>query len=447
MTTRILTLCFVICATITNSYAAVHYVRPDGGNYGNENGSDWANAYDGFPANLTRGDTYYLGDGTYGAYSFNDSESGSTSIYVKKATASDHGTDTGWNSSYGDGQAHFIGEVEVERGYYELNGNHVPSSGLATEWGFKVSDSSLTRGIYLHSNTIEYVKIINWQFDMSVSTGRDKCIKGQCSGTDNKNITVSYCKFENFGDAISIDGCGPNTFEYNYFHRTLVDENGDHGDAIVVGTCRVCDNENDGNIYRYNHFNWQGQQIFFNGGASDTFVHRNTEVYGNVFYCDLTPGASTSGIHQASVRSTIDNIKIYNNTFYHLFYNVHERGNGMTGDMRNNISYDVRTDGDLGNLTHDYNYYETGTSVSETHIQTGGDPTVYGSNYSDFTLSRPTNAASTLGAAYQTDLLGKTRAADGTWDMGAYEYTGGFDTASPNPPNPPRNLHIVVSEN
>jgi len=87
--------------------AANHYIR-DGAS---GNGSDWTNAWDALPATLVRGDTYYIADGIYGSYSFNDAVDGEKYIYIKKAIESDHGTNTGWNSSYGDGQAVFINPV------------------------------------------------------------------------------------------------------------------------------------------------------------------------------------------------------------------------------------------------------------------------------------------------------------------------------------------------
>lgn len=38
---------------------------------GSDDGSDWTNAWTTLPATLTRGDTYWIADGQYGAYMFN----------------------------------------------------------------------------------------------------------------------------------------------------------------------------------------------------------------------------------------------------------------------------------------------------------------------------------------------------------------------------------------
>jgi hypothetical protein len=40
-------------------------------------------------------------------------------------------------------------------------------------------------------------------------------------------------------------------------------------------------------------------------------------------------------------------------------------------------------------------------------------------------LAAPTTAGSPLASPYNTDLLGKTRGADGTWDRGAFEFDAG----------------------
>jgi hypothetical protein len=72
----------------TNNY----YVR-DGTGLFSSCGQDWGNACDDLPSNLIRGATYYIADGSYSSYTFDDAESGSEYIYIKKATLWDHGID------------------------------------------------------------------------------------------------------------------------------------------------------------------------------------------------------------------------------------------------------------------------------------------------------------------------------------------------------------------
>src|SRR5438445_6253385 len=82
------------------SWAANHYVRIGAG--GANNGSDWTNAFTSIPSGtrMVRGDTYYLAAGSYGAYTFNTAESGTSGITIKAATIADHGTSTGWSNTY-----------------------------------------------------------------------------------------------------------------------------------------------------------------------------------------------------------------------------------------------------------------------------------------------------------------------------------------------------------
>src|SRR3989339_75388 len=99
--------------------ANLHYIRQ--GATGSNNGSDWTNAWIALPATLQRGHTYYIADGTYGSYTFDDAVSGTLYITVKKAVAGDHGTNTGWQTGHGDGQAEFSG-FSFSSGYYVIDG-------------------------------------------------------------------------------------------------------------------------------------------------------------------------------------------------------------------------------------------------------------------------------------------------------------------------------------
>src|SRR5690242_20637237 len=94
----------VILLFSPNADAASHYVRS--GASGNGSGSDWANACTDFTgacavASLVRGDTYYVGTGSYAGRTFNTPASGTLVITIKGATGADHGTSTGWSSAYG----------------------------------------------------------------------------------------------------------------------------------------------------------------------------------------------------------------------------------------------------------------------------------------------------------------------------------------------------------
>ena len=69
----------------TAEAAQVYCVRA--GATGANTGADWNNAYTVLPATLVRGATYYVASGSYGAYTYDDAESGTTVITIKKATS------------------------------------------------------------------------------------------------------------------------------------------------------------------------------------------------------------------------------------------------------------------------------------------------------------------------------------------------------------------------
>src|SRR5262245_59157235 len=85
--------------------ATTRYVRLGAG--GANTGLDWTNPFTSLPSSLTRGFTYFLADGSYPGYTFDDAASGTSVITLKKATVAEHGTNTGWSDAFGDGQAIF----------------------------------------------------------------------------------------------------------------------------------------------------------------------------------------------------------------------------------------------------------------------------------------------------------------------------------------------------
>ena len=147
--------------TINNaSTGNCHVVTPSGG--GNRSGSDWNNAMAGLPSTLVRGDTYFMADGGYRAYSFNTADSGTTVITIKKATATDHCTDAGFQSSYASGQAVFTPPVIFSTDYWVMDGQY--RSTAKSGHGFKV-DNTLHPSVpaldvrATHDITLRYVEI------------------------------------------------------------------------------------------------------------------------------------------------------------------------------------------------------------------------------------------------------------------------------------------------
>ena len=206
-----------LAATILFSFVSfvqaqsVYCVRAGGS--GANNGSDWNNAFSSLPSSLQRGATYYIADGNYGGYTFDDPTSGTTRITIKKAIQSDHGRDTGWQSSYGDGQAVFGGSIRFQTSYWTFDGQ---TGGGPNNWktgfGFKINVTGPTSGpgIWIERMSGEYPPQMS-QLDIS------KCreMVGMATQVAHQtmelrywpgahNCTVSYAYIHDMGRTIMI---------------------------------------------------------------------------------------------------------------------------------------------------------------------------------------------------------------------------------------------------
>src|SRR3989304_3493725 len=104
---RLFCVLLFVLASVMGTEAATLYVR-DGGTSGSCTGWATANACDQLTTAISvgsAGDTIWVADGTYTAPTINKG------VTITKATATAHGTDTGWLSTYGDGQATIGGDI------------------------------------------------------------------------------------------------------------------------------------------------------------------------------------------------------------------------------------------------------------------------------------------------------------------------------------------------
>jgi len=173
----------LILLLAASAFSANHCINPIHANNGD--GSTWAaaatpggaGAFNALPATLIRGDTYYLADGSYGAYTFDDAESGELYIYIKKAIVTAHGTETGWSNAYGDGQAvfsvsattwggilgfttdNYVIDGVVGGGYSSWTSGHgiKLAGGSNIFYGVKCGDAAQQTGV--HNITVSHVEI------------------------------------------------------------------------------------------------------------------------------------------------------------------------------------------------------------------------------------------------------------------------------------------------
>lgn len=401
------------------------YVRQ--GATGTGSGDNWTDAYTDLPASLTRENTYYIADGTYSAgYHFDDTEDGTKIITVKKATAADHGTETGWSSTYGDGQATFPGEFIFYRDYYVIDGvtrneNNWKDSAA---YGFKV-----TGGISAHRDnfppggdniTIQYVclgtgTITEFDPDNNIAS-----LYLTSYGTPFTGWTLSHC-FSHNGGFISLNGVDGVIIEYNHIEQGF-------GKQAIRGQV-LAKNV----IIRHNTFidatqinpndptsGITGEICFWDGSDFD-----NVEIYGNTFSnsklgarnCLIVIGGD--GI--TWVGSPGHNSKVYNNTFAGI-----ADGGSAGGIILNGNNTEA-----INNLFYDSAETAVNADTASNNVTSSSDPFI-DFNSKDFRIisstggTYPRNAGTSIsGSNYSLDRLGNTRGNDGAWDVGAYEFEGG----------------------
>lgn len=411
-----------------------YYVRA--GAEGSNDGSDWTNAYTALPATLVRGETYYIADGTYGSYTFDDVESYAEYITIKKATGAAHGTSTGWDASYGDGQAIFdTASLIFSTGYYVIDG---VSGGGPSSWdsghGFVVQHTKGGNRIRFNAN-VDHITISHAEITNSDDTANDvnygSLIFSYANVTD---ITISDCYIHNvFGCCIQTGYVGADNWT---IERSKIGDNtgtaSNHSDLwSAMG--------NDGWVWRHNYlYQWRstGALIALNGtesGTGDDNICEDWHIYGNIFDQD---GSSSTGVIKANQDGSNDQYarrwRVYNNTFIDLdsastwvSFVIHTTGEA-DNSMRNNLFWSIDSI-DTGNSwsDEDHNHYKLGLNGSfltgENDSTIASDPFTDYAN-GDYTLSAGIAGDATIGAEYATDMLAVTRGADEVWDIGAYEY-------------------------
>lgn len=416
--------------------AANHYVRE--GATGSGDGSDWTNAYTELPATLTRGDTYYVADGSYPSYTFDDAADSTTLITIRKATASSHGTDTGWVWTYGDGVAAWA-SVTFNTSYWVFDGVTGGGPGAwQTGHGFTFTAAAGTSVTFATiASGVSNVTIRHASFTQTGNTEDTIVGAHAIYNADVLNVSMfEYLHFDNIGGLPFLlrNGSG-NVIQYVYTGNICgmsVKDVNQHCEAVVIhGMSDV-------------QFRWNW---ITESPSSGGFVKNNTpestdvRIYGNVigngYPINCNSGPCTDW-------------RIFNNTFI----GVTSGPIGGDGTLSGGLVYNnVIFDGAVTRMfaTHDYNWWSqidsnscdmtVGANENLTKRQPGdcdlspetADPFVaYGSGdyrltaaLSGFTGTDSCALAEACSAtfAYDVDWWGRTRGADGTWDRGALEYS------------------------
>jgi hypothetical protein len=407
---------------------------------GDDSGSDWDNAFPTFPNTLTRGNAYYVADGSYGVVVLDDAASGTDWIYVIKATDAAHGIAAGWASSYGDGVAEFT-EIEIRTAYWDIDGK----TGVGSEpRGFKVTYAGLYGAVWSSSTTPankHHIAVRNLEAVVNDPTTNHACgvyfFLSESEGSlESPNLLVENTYFHDFGALFTQQLSGSYlVYRSNYWDTCAMADSAKHKEMAKWDSTnshvRIY-----GNVFK----DWQGYSVtgglVLGGGGVDGSM-TDWLIYNNVFYWTdrVDPGGVNvwNGGSRAiggldSSDTDHDGVYVFNNTFYNITdttaCNIFQNGT-WTGDnaATNNLFVSCAGLADIV-LDHDFNAYYDCTNFSDieaNELELVTNPLAAPPGNMHLLSGSPAiNAGADLSSLFTTDITGKTRTGD--WDIGAYEY-------------------------
>lgn len=418
--------------------AATKYIRS--GATGSNNGTSWTDAYSEFASvSWVRGDTYYLAGGSYLALTVAPAANGSW-VTIKKANATDNGSDSGWSSSYATTTATISGLVAFDNGKVSLNG--VTGSGTSGH-GIRIAVTNLTgAAITLEYDTSDYILAgleIQGAGYAASSNSADGIFWN--NGTNQKGLVVSNVwVHEVTRNGLVLGAVAGTSFEDlgMRWSRSVISETGgcldpdQHGQGMQIAY--ATDSRFliiEGSLFK----NVVGSaMIGFLGGSSAR--HSDVRIINNVFwisdnatYRTVSPGVIWA--HDSAQYAT--NFLVANNTVYgvgnvtntgalaqFVLYSTNTTGNRLINNLWQS-SYFSATNYGFGTMATNGYYVNTGAKVpTGTPGQIDGASS--GLSAPDSGIFTPSGFALNSGATlseFTDDFTGATRVAP--WDIGAYE--------------------------
>jgi hypothetical protein len=429
-----------------NALAANKYVRTSSAGAGN--GNDWNNAWSLAQLNsnwgsIAPGDTVWIAGGTYpSGTGMNVTASGNASnpIYIRRPLATDAvpTAAAGWSAGF-DSTPIITSATALRAGVSYLYVDGRVDMGIrfvASNSGGLPASANVTGGNQITLTNVDLVGPNSAAFPDGTSCGNTLAtFVSDCSGMmigygyspnpGADNIKITHSRVRGHANEFWFAGARNITIEHcRIYDNGAANSATWHGNLMIV-------NGSDGITFRYNDvYNWQVEGLYPWGSVS-----RNWYVYGNVFHDGYNGinGATHRFLEIRSYSGTITHgpFYVYNNTITRC-YAAFTRGDTTVfyspdSVIRNNLVYNV-FGGGVG--------YVSGT-INSHNIYASADPftSTAGRDYTITSGSQARNAGTPIsnvaGHTYSTDLAGNARGADGTWDIGAYEF--GSTGPSTNP--------------
>lgn len=423
--------------TITaGAQAANWYVRPNGGSYGAANGTSWSAAFNGLGgiawSSVACGDTIWVAGGDYSqdlAPAKKCTAAAPLSIRRARGDAAGATAGAGWSSTF-DATVHQVNGAGIlfngDWDYVTISGRTTAAGG-ANGWWVDLRGRTAGAGIEFANgagadyNTMEYIDLqgpgaVNYSGD-----GRGIDATPFSSATGN---VFSHMRIFDWESAIYHVGINNSLFEYlDVYDIMAANWSSYHPNGLYTSGST-------GVTVRYSKFHkgpkgyGVGEGIFFEqgGGASDW------KIYGNAFY-----NLDSSGWKAIEITSAVPNLKIYNNTFDNVIVpGVFVNGGscGAGSETKNNLSFATSAPNTCGTTSNNLTLASTPVPFVN---RAGGDYRIVATTGSSY----PRNAGTNLSGVFTKDANGVTYGADGTWDIGAYEYdSGATPTPTPTPVAP-----------
>lgn len=285
-----------------------HFVREGAG--GNQDGSDWTDAFTQLPDTLQRGHRYFVADGDYPEYTFDDPADGDALITIVKATGDDHGTDAGWAGEHGDGRARF-GPLAFTQPYYLFDG--------AVAGGFEAVAGYQGSAVEIDTDHVTLRAVdVNGDFGADAGGYHDR---GACTGL---SISGSYVAIESCeihaaaDDGVSISGSDHVEFRGNTVHALHA--------CGTDGGCGPCYNGHSDGIETYNvkssafvgNFihDVNSTATFFFGNWADTLGNGPSEYCEDILLANNIFYAPEVGL-VAYIQDVVG-IRVFHNVFWGL---------------------------------------------------------------------------------------------------------------------------------
>jgi hypothetical protein len=412
------------------------------------------------PGTLTRGDVYCLADGSYGSYTFNTADSGTTTSEIRKAQSYDSTCSglAGWNTStMGSSQAVFSGTIaiEVSSDYFTINGEGLQADGTPGCGGqpssYNASGSAATTpldcGIRMFTTDTSGSSIVV-RLDSGSTNFTVEYVEGVQTGTNNPGSNAMFAEFGGnsgflanhiFGRNSNCEYFSAIAFQHevknSYFWWIQSSPNNCHPEAYLMAnggsntsSTLILDH---GNFYR----DMSGTSTFATVSSGTIWMN----VWDDVFTCSSggCPGTGNDDGIWWCGNAVSCHVNMYQNTAANINGGADnkwlfcETTGSCSGNVVNNLVYEVQNATGIS-ITQNHNTWLNSPGDSGTanvNVSSGAANPFVSTSTFNFNLaaesSNYNNRSGPLGSPYDTDAAGNAF----TSDRGAFQFISGDPTA------------------